>query len=96
MKRTYSAWGVKEEGDARCLVQGEGPPRYANGEVDTYCPDFYFKFEANSWEEAMAIYHLRQGWEPYKPNGNPAPCPSCGAVYYPEGSGQCWRCENDS
>jgi hypothetical protein len=96
MKRAYSAWGVKEEGEARCLVQGEVPPRFANGVIDTYCPDLHFTFEANSWEEAMAIYHLRQGWEPYRPNGNPAACPSCDAVYYPSGSGQCWRCGNDS
>ena len=51
------------------MVQGEVPPRFANGVIDTYCPDLHFTFEANSWEEAMAIYHLRQGWEPIDPTG---------------------------
>lgn len=23
--------------------------------------------EAGSWQEAMRLYHARQGWEPYKP-----------------------------
>lgn len=96
MKRIYSAWGEKENSEARCLVEGEGPPRFANGEIDRTCPDLCFYIEANSWEEAMAIYHLRQGWEPYRPMGEAAKCPSCGAIYYPEGSGQCWRCNSAS
>lgn len=50
-------------------------------------------FEAASWEEAMAIYHLRMGFEPYQPNGDAEPCPNnCGAHYYPKGSGECPNC----
>lgn len=52
-----------------------------------------YRFEAASWEEANAIHHLRQGWEPYKPMGEAAQCPDCDANFYPKGSGQCWRCD---
>jgi hypothetical protein len=51
-----------------------------------------YEFEAATWEEAMAIHHLRMGWGPYNPRCNAEECPQCKAVYYPEGSGQCWRC----
>ena len=50
-------------------------------------------FEAATGEEASSIYNLRMGFEPYKPLGNPVLCPnSCGAYYYPKGSGQCPYC----
>ncbi len=47
---------------------------------------------AETGEEAMAVHHLRQGFEPYQPQGKAAPCPKCKAIYYPEGYGDCWRC----
>ena len=54
--------------------------------------EFLYSIEAHSWEEAMAIHHLRMGLAPYKPQGLPVPCVHCGALVYAEGSGQCWRC----
>jgi hypothetical protein len=51
-----------------------------------------FEVHASTWEEAMSIYHLRMGWEPYVPGGEPEPCPRCEAFFYPDGSGECWRC----
>jgi hypothetical protein len=51
-----------------------------------------YAFIAHSGEEAMAIHALRQGWAPYVPMGEAAPCPNCSASYYPEGYGDCWRC----
>jgi hypothetical protein len=51
-----------------------------------------YAFIAHSGEEAMAIHALRQGWGPYVPMGQAAPCPTCSANYYPEGYGDCWRC----
>ena len=53
-----------------------------------------FEFEAHTGEEASSIYNLRMGWGPYKPMGTPEPCPKCSAWFYPEGSGDCWRCGN--
>jgi hypothetical protein len=43
----------------------------------------------------MAIYNIRRGFGPYKPMGEAAPCPKCGAAYYPEGSAQCWSCDHE-
>jgi hypothetical protein len=51
-----------------------------------------YSFIAHTGEEAMAIHSLRQGWAPYLPMGEAAPCPTCGANYFPEGYGDCWRC----
>ena len=48
---------------------------------------------ARTWEEAMRIHHEAMGWAPYRPVGEPQPCPgACGALYYPEGSGECPEC----
>lgn len=51
-----------------------------------------YDFDAHTPEEASAIYNLREGLEPYRPIGDPAKCLKCGAIYYPESSGVCWRC----
>ncbi len=50
-------------------------------------------FIASTHEEAMSIFHHRVGYEPYKPQEEPAPCPNeCGSFYYPNGSRQCPYC----
>jgi hypothetical protein len=51
-----------------------------------------YNFIANTGEEAASIRNLREGWAPYLPMGDAAPCPKCGAMFYPEGYGDCWRC----
>lgn len=51
-----------------------------------------WEIEVDTPEEAMTIFRLRMGLEPYTPKGESAHCPKCGAVYYPEDSGICWRC----
>jgi hypothetical protein len=51
-----------------------------------------YEFSAHSGEEAAAIRNLREGWAPYLPTGDAAPCPTCGANHYPQGYGDCWRC----
>ncbi len=51
-----------------------------------------YKIEAETYEEARAIHNLRQGWEPYKPMGEAHLCPECEAYFYPEDSGECWKC----
>jgi hypothetical protein len=93
MNKKYSVWALEGENIGHCLVEGEGPLQFANGEIDDECEIRLYTFEAASLEEAMSIYHLRQGWVPYKPEGKAEPCPNCGAMYYPKGSGECWRCE---
>lgn len=51
-----------------------------------------WEFEAATSEEAMSVHFLRLGWAPYRPEGEPAPCPRCGSIYYPNGSAECWKC----
>jgi len=92
MKKTYSAWALKGEKIAHALSYGKEPLRFPNGEIDEECEVMLYSFEACSHEEAMAIYYIRQGWAPYKPEGEAAPCPECGSMLYPKGSNECWSC----
>ena len=91
MKRFYSTWTTS---DGHALCQGEDPPSLANGHPMDARAELLWTFEAGSHEEAMAIHTIRLGWGTYKPHGDPAPCPVCAAPYYPQGSGECWRCEH--
>ena len=75
------------------LSSGTERPKTGDG---SDAPDFggrLWTFEAATYEEAMAIYHLRCGYQPYLPNGRASPCPRCGALLYAQGSAQCWRCD---
>ncbi|MEM5733839.1 hypothetical protein AAEI00_19320 [Shewanella algae] len=92
MKYIYSAWALKGEKIAHTIVAGEEPFKFADGSIDKDCEERLYIIEAETYEEAMAIYHLRQGWEPYLPIGKPEPCPSCGSTIYPGSSGECWKC----
>jgi hypothetical protein len=94
MKKIYSAWALKGEKFAHTLVGGEEPLRFLNCEVDIECEVRLYTFEACSYEEALSIYYLRQGWAPYKPEGAATPCPECRAMHYSKGSGECWQCSH--
>ena len=54
--------------------------------------EFLFEIEAATGEEAAAIYNLRMGFGVYEPMGEPESCPKCGSWFYPQGSGECWKC----
>lgn len=54
--------------------------------------EFLYSFVASTGEEARAIHSLRMGWGAYHPIGDPSPCPTCDAMFYPQGSCECWRC----
>jgi hypothetical protein len=54
--------------------------------------ELLWELTADTPEEASAIHYLRMGFGPFQPQGESSPCPRCGAVFYPEGSGCCWRC----
>ncbi|WP_148314563.1 hypothetical protein [Sorangium cellulosum] len=85
---TWTVWSNPERSEV-ALVRGEDPPRFADG---TPMPDveiLLWKIEAATYEEAAAVHHLRMGWEPYRPVGDPEPCPRCSAMFYPDGSGEC-------
>ena len=88
---TYETWYNRKENSTTCATSEEIARQRAKGLIG---PDaeLLYRLEAATFEEALAILNLRMGYEPYQPRGRPAPCPRCGANYYPEGSGQCWRC----
>ena len=92
MLKVYSAWGLLDGDRPHLLIRGEERLRFADGTLDPDCQRLLWRIDACSWEEAKAIYNLRQGWEPFKPPGRPEPCADCGSVMYPEGSGECWSC----
>lgn len=95
MRRIYTAWSNTDGGEITGFTSGEDRPRTNNGDPIWDCVFPVWRVEAGSHEEAMAIYNIRRGFGPYKPLGESAPCPECGAPYYPEGSAQCWNCDHE-
>jgi len=93
MKRLFSAWS-SSDGTEITFSEGEHRPRLANGDPAPGCDVVLWRVEAGSYEEAMAIRNVRLGYGPYVPLGDSAPCPKCDAMYYPDGSGQCWHCDH--
>ena len=81
---TFEAW---QDSDGIALLPAGSRAGLGSDAVLLYSVD------ACSWEEAMAIHHLRQGFEPYQAEGDPEPCPQgCSTHYYPGGSGICPLC----
>ena len=93
MERVYSAWR-NSEGSQLTFWRGEEPPLTGNGKPLEGCDVLLWRVEAASWEEAQAIKHIRLGYGPNVPVGDPAPCPAGGAMYYPGGRAECWNCEH--
>ncbi len=91
MLRIYEAWGHDSARDATVASPAAIESMRQKGLLSPTAKLLY-RIQAHTWEEAMAIHHLRMGWEPYQPVGSAEPCPRCGARRYPEGSGQCWQC----
>lgn len=93
MKKVYEAW--RDEGDS--TVTTFAPPEAveqerAAGEISDKAVLLH-RVEADTFEEAMAVHHIKMGWEPFMPMGEAKECPKgCGAMFYPEGSGQCPNC----
>ena len=90
--RVFTAWGGEGDLFATTVISGEGPPRFANGTLMEECEQFFWRIEVGSFEEALAIHHLRRGWERFQPVGGAAPCRGCGSLHYTLDSGECWRC----
>jgi hypothetical protein len=86
VRKTYEAW---IDGSEQCVTLGDlgnlGWQR-SNGLLKA-CVKLLHRFEADTPEEAQAVHHIKMGWEPYRPTGEPALCPNgCGAFYYPQSS----------
>jgi hypothetical protein len=84
----WTVWSSFDRSEVT-LVQGEGQPRFADGSMQPNSDKLLWRIEAATPEEASATHHLRMGWQPYRPFGEPAECLSCGAMFYPQGSGLC-------
>lgn len=61
----FTVWG--KDGSAHTVIEGEGPPRFADGTRDDDAAELIWTIEANSWTDAMKRYHELQGWDPYTP-----------------------------
>ncbi len=89
MKIKYEAWQDEKSttfADEENITQLRGKGLFS-GE-----PKLLHTIMADTPEEASAVHHIKMGWEPYIPQGKPENCPKCGAIYYPEGSGECPNC----
>ena len=73
-------------------MTGIKPLAFKDGTVDPDSEIMLYSFDAATYEGAMAIYYIRQGWSPYEPDGESESCPKCNAIFYPSGSGECWQC----
>jgi hypothetical protein len=87
----YECWFDPEDSGLTLLRFQDVQRNRHNGQLSDRAV-LQYRFIAHSGEEAMAIHALRQGWAPYLPMGEAAPCPTCSANYYPQGYGDCWRC----
>lgn len=94
--RTYEAWMHANAGgqdvDEVSLIRSEHVQDMRDKGLLDRQAKLLYRFDAATAEEASSIHNLRMGWGPYSPIGEPAPCPRCGAWYYPESSADCWRC----
>ena len=86
--RRRQAWRDPIQGSVTYWVADAGPRPPGLCEV----AELLWEFDAASSEEAMSVHFVRLGYAPYHPAGDPAACPACGAIYYPHGSGECWKC----
>jgi hypothetical protein len=89
--RIYQCWSDPAD-SSLSLLQLQKVAEHRNQGMLSDQAVMLYEFAAATGEEAMAIHCLRQGWAPYMPMGKSAPCPQCGATYYPECYGDCWRC----
>lgn len=89
-KTTWQAWGSPESVTFAPLARIEA--LRANGSISDD-DALLHEVTAATGEEAMTKHHQKMGWEPYRPQGDPKPCPNeCGEHYYPLGYGDCPNC----
>ena len=92
MRRAYEVWQDSSD-DSLTFASVENVQELRRKNLLSPTATLLFKIEADTPEEANAIYHVRMGWEPYQPMGLAVSCPKgCGAVFYPKGSGMCRNC----
>ena len=85
--------GYKSESES-CIMVIKAGREDALRQQKMFAEDNFLLWEidAHTYEEMMSIHNLRCGFGPYIPMGEPENCPKCSAYFYPQGSGDCWRC----
>jgi hypothetical protein len=68
----YCAWVVRDDDDPPnfegiAFGSNQDPPRCLDGTLVFDHAELLYCIEAESYNEAMAEHHRRQGWEPYQP-----------------------------
>ena len=92
MRKLYEAWGEESDGSIAFAPAERIDEHRAQGLIAEGAKLLH-RVEADTWEEAMAVHYIKMGWSPYVPEGEPQACPrGCGALFYPEGSGECPNC----
>ena len=94
MKKIYEAW-EDDEGCSIAFSTVESIKNQFAAGLLSEKAKLLHRVEADTWEEAMSLHYIQMGWSPYIPEGAPEECPNrCGAMFYPEGSGDCPNCGN--
>lgn len=94
MKKVYEAW-QDADGCGTTFAPTESIKReFENGTISKNAKLLH-TVEADTWEQAMSLHYEKMGWSSYIPEGEPESCPNeCGAIFYPQGSGDCPNCGN--
>lgn len=94
MKKQYEAWQFDEGCEITFAESQSIKMHFAHGLIPKDAILLH-RVEAENWEEAMQLHYLKMDWGDYKPMGEAKECPNnCGAMFYPEGSGECPNCGN--
>jgi hypothetical protein len=95
MRKVYEVWAEIEGGKqvSTTMAPTEGIQEQLDKGLLRRDAQLLFRIDADTPEEAHAVLNIKMGWGPYVPTGKPALCPkSCGALFYPESSGECPNC----
>ena len=77
MKKVFEAW----QDEPTCSITFAPPDAIAgeraSGSISGEAK-FLYQVEADTYEEAMAVHHIKMGWGPYVPMGEAQACPKEG------------------
>src|SRR5882724_489413 len=83
MVKTYEVW-IDKDVDGSMLSSGTAEQmedQRSKGLLGAK-PRLLFTIQAETYEEMLAVRNIQLGWSPYVPNGRPAHCPTCSAIFY--------------
>jgi hypothetical protein len=95
MRKVYEVWAEIEDGRqvGTTMASAEGIREQLDKGLLRRDAQLLFRIDADTPEEAHAVLNIKMGWGSYEPTGKAVLCPnSCGALFYPESSGECPNC----